>query len=180
MLGGNQVKRIPPLIKSAFGRRLWLVVCLVVMASAVLWFGLVGVWWLGDLVNESKMRARHELLLRGTDQISMLTTCRWMMTQMDHYETGSNAQSAWLRGADGRLPENIRALHCTSVSVERDAVRIEMGGGFCHYGLEAYDADTAVPYGYGADDVDYAKLIDGLWFYTENRRLFRELSPNPH
>jgi hypothetical protein len=81
-------------------------------------------------------------------------------------------------GEDPRLPDNIRELQSNRVEVDGGTVRIEMGGGFCHYGLEASALDTTVPYGYGADDIDYAKLIDGLWFYTENRRLFRQIRPN--
>jgi hypothetical protein len=57
------------------------------------------------------------------------------------------------------MPRSIRSLGPGFVSVYRDVVTIELGGGFHHFGLLAY-AD-------GQEGEGDRKVADGLWFYEE-------------
>jgi hypothetical protein len=61
---------------------------------------------------------------------------------------------------DPRLPPVIRALGVTYIDVQPTSVRLEMGGGFYHYGLEAFVN--------GSPGTGTKQLIPGLWYYAED------------
>jgi hypothetical protein len=64
-----------------------------------------------------------------------------------------------LDGSDTSLPKAIRELHPTWITTDKDRVRVELHGGFDHYGVLAF------PKGVEGDGTK--KLIDGLWYYSD-------------
>jgi hypothetical protein len=61
---------------------------------------------------------------------------------------------------DPRIPTPIRALRPSSIFIGSSSVRLEMGGGPYHYGLEAFMNGTL---GTGTK-----QLSPGLWYYAED------------
>jgi hypothetical protein len=60
---------------------------------------------------------------------------------------------------DPCLPDVLRELGTSYVSVSKDIVRVELHGGFDHYGVLAFPE--------GVEGHGDRKLMEGLWYYTE-------------
>jgi hypothetical protein len=106
---------------------------------------------------------RRHSLLHWTDHTARGTACREVITAFA--ATPREPDYPWIRvcvrphcQSDVRLPEVVRGLDPTEVSVAPDRLRVELGGGFRHYGIEAVSS-SARQGGKGT------VLSDGVWFY---------------
>jgi hypothetical protein len=114
---------------------------------------------------------RRYNLLQRTDHSELLAACRQVITTFAgvHREAQHPFVRACLRSScanDARIPEAIRRLDPTEIAVSPDAVRVELWGGFAHFGFEA--VRDGAPAG-AVQVIDHAggrkQLRDGLWFY---------------
>jgi len=97
-------------------------------------------------------RERHRLL-HETDHRALLAASRQLMRDygIQHIADPAN---------DPRVPLIIRELGPSYMDISAQQVRVELHGGFDHYGFIAYPE--------GADTGDgWGKLTDGLFYYTE-------------
>lgn len=108
---------------------------------------IVGVVW--DVWNSRRERDR---LLHHTDHHALLKACRDLMVNHPEVSMGHVED-------DPRIPEIIRRLGVSYITIKPDHVHIELHGGFDHYGVDAFAE--------GADRERGLKLIDGLWYYSE-------------
>lgn len=103
-----------------------------------------------DVYNSHRERQR---LLHETDHHALLAASRELMRrhageQIDQPDT------------DPRVPAIIRELGPSYMTVSEKQLRVELHGGFDHYGFVAHAEDVD-------DDDHWGKLIDGLYYYTE-------------
>jgi hypothetical protein len=63
--------------------------------------------------------------------------------------------------SDPAVPRIIQSLNPNGMYIHEGRVHIELGGGFDHYGVDAYVNGTPAP------DIGEKQLIPGLWFYAE-------------
>jgi hypothetical protein len=107
----------------------------------------------GIAVDVYRSNRERERLLHETDHQALLAACRVLMRDYAGQHFADPAQ-------DPRVPRIIRELGPSYMDVSAEEVRVELHGGFDHYGFIAF-AD-------GVDPGDRpGKLIDGLVYYTE-------------
>ena len=114
-------------------------------------------------------RGRRDLLC-NRDHAALLDAARtiWPLIEAGELELGVKYGAGW--GSTQRqlslLPSAIRDLKPSYVLVHADGyVKMEMRGGFDHFGLRAYREDFEEPH----SDFHYGdrELIKGLWYYDE-------------
>jgi hypothetical protein len=104
-------------------------------------------------------------LLYKTDHKALLAACREVIHNRAKYGTNPNVHGAdtvdrfYPDPCDPNMPAVVRALQPAYIVAEDSHVRIELGGGFHHYGVYAYAGVTQ-----GGGD---KKLLDGLWYYDD-------------
>jgi hypothetical protein len=125
--------------------------CLIAVAIPAVAFLVTLVWPIYRDIE--RVNADKERLLHATDHAAVLAACRELMRA----HAGPHRV---LSGDNPLLPEPIRSLHASDVSVDSDFVSIEMHGGFAHYGFRAFAEGVE-----NHDCGDAVKLLDGLWFY---------------
>lgn len=97
-------------------------------------------------------RERHRLV-HATDHAALLEAARTMMLAHagQHIDDPAN---------DARVPQIIRGLGPSYIDISSEQLKVELHGGFEHYGFIAYAE--------GAEESDRrGKLIDGLFYYTD-------------
>lgn len=108
---------------------------------------------IGIAVDVYKSNQERHRLLYETDHQALLAASRELM----HDHVGQHIADPT---QDPRVPLIIRELGPSYIDVSAEQVRVELHGGFDHYGYIAL-----------ADDVNsrdgWSKLIDGLFYYTE-------------
>ena len=65
--------------------------------------------------------------------------------------------------SDPGIPSIIKTLKPAYIDIDTNFVRLEMGGGFYHYGIEAFFNGAA---GQGTK-----RLVPGLWYYAEDGKI---------
>lgn len=121
----------------------------------VLWcLFLLAIGWIpGAFVLDGwESRRERDRLLHHTDHHALLKACRELMRQHPDVSIGDPDH-------DPRVPDVIRRLGASYITINPDRVHIELHGGFDHYGVEAF-AESA-------DRERGLKLIDGLWYFSE-------------
>jgi hypothetical protein len=103
-----------------------------------------------DVYNSHRERQR---LLHETDHHLLLAASRKLMKEHAGEEIPEPDK-------DPRVPRIIRELGPSYMSISTDQLRVELHGGFDHYGF------VALPDGANGGD-GWGKLIDGLYYYTE-------------
>lgn len=121
----------------------------VLLLLFLLWLGFNGGSCVWDVWNSRQERDR---LLNHTDHRELLKACRELMRQHPDVSIGDPDH-------DPRVPEIIRRLGVSYITINPERVHIELHGGFDHYGVDAFAE--------GADRERGLKLIDGLWYYSE-------------
>jgi hypothetical protein len=129
--------------------RLMLPAVAFVAVLALLVVGSCG-WVVGIRVDVWQSARERDRLLHHSDHQVIRAACRDLMTKY----AGEH-----IVGDDARLPDVLRELGTSYVSVSKDIVRVELHGGFDHYGVLAFPEGVE---GHG----DY-KVMEGLWYYTE-------------
>lgn len=100
----------------------------------------------------SSKRERHRLL-HETDHRELLAASRKLMSDYGGQQIADPAN-------DPRVPLIIRGLGPSYMDISAQQLRVELHGGFDHYGFIAYPE--------GADAGERSgQLIDGLFYYTE-------------
>ena len=111
---------------------------------------------------------RTSSLLYKTDHKALLDACREVMDNRSKYAKdpdvhgGDSEDDSYPNPIDPNLPPIIRQLGASYIVAEDAHVRIELGGGFHHYGVNAYLE--------GAEGQGDKKLLDGLWYYDDGYR----------
>lgn len=105
----------------------------------------IGVW---DISNARQQRDR---LRHQTDLHALLKACRDLMQQHPNVRIEDLDH-------DPRIPEVIRRLGASYITIQSDCVHIELHSVFSHYAVEAFAE--------GAGRERGLKLIDGLWYYS--------------
>ena len=107
-------------------------------------------WIPVDVYNSHRERQR---LLHETDHYALLAASRKLMKEHAGEEIAEPNQ-------DPRVPRIIRELGPSYMSISTDQLRVELHGGFDHYGFIAFPD--------GVDGGDgWERLIDGLYYYTD-------------
>lgn len=103
-----------------------------------------------EVYNSKQERHR---LVHETDHAALLAASRRMILAYAGQHIADPAN-------DARVPQIIRELGPSYIDISREQLKVELHGGFDHYGFLAYAE--------GADaDGRSGKLIDGLFYYTE-------------
>ena len=109
------------------------------------------IWIALDVYNSRRERQR---LLHETDHHALLAASRELMKEHAGEEIAGPDQ-------DPRVPHIIRELGPSYMSISTDQLRVELHGGFDHYGFTAFS--KGVDAGDGGE-----RLIDGLYYYTDD------------
>jgi hypothetical protein len=106
-------------------------------------------------------------LLNKTDHLSLLKECRLVIANRRALEYGNyGSHQSLISGSNSNLPPMIRSLSAGHIDATDKKVEVELGGGFHHYGIVAFnDGGPYEP----SEEVNSKKLVDGLWFYEEKR-----------
>jgi len=118
------------------------------------------------LSSSDEITRRERELLYHTDHAAVLAACREVFANQGKYRTNpawngmSPARTDLPDPADPNIPAAIKKLLPADIRIGRDNVRIELGGGFLHYGLIGYQP--------GAPGEGTLKLREGLWYYAED------------
>ena len=121
----------------------------VMVALVIAYFAQLPIIIIWDVWNSRQERDR---LLNHTDHEALLKACRDLMANHPEVSMGHVEN-------DPRIPDVIRRLGVSYITIKPDHVHIELHGGFDHYGVDAFAED--------ADPEGGFKLIDGLWYYSE-------------
>ena len=112
-----------------------------------------------DIFHSARQRY---YLLHQADHAAILAGCRQMLVELsDQPSDGEDKIRMEVISdptSDPRVPEVLRTLKPAHICVFDHCVRIEMHGGFDHYGLVGY-AEGEEPQG--------GELIPGLCYYSE-------------
>ena len=136
------------------------------------------VWPRKSSGGESQAEYEKRLLYQ-TDHMALSAACEQLWQQSDrvrkfgHYNPDTKSFS--IQSTHPALPAAIRALHQSPAQVEVDArtIRIEMGGGFCHYGF-LWDSESPPRFGLKhqhGGPMTTKQVATNLWFYTEKPKL---------
>jgi hypothetical protein len=134
------------------GRR-WKIGRLIAIVSLLLLFVLPCAPFLWIPVDVYNSHRERERLLHETDHHALLAASRKLMRDHAGEEIAEPDQ-------DPRVPRIIRELGPSYMSISTDQLRVELHGGFDHYGFIAFS--DGVDWGDGG-----VRLIDGLYYYTE-------------
>ena len=131
-------------------RILWGTVALVILA-AIGWplYFCLGFWY-----KESQF-TKPETLLRRTDYQAIRDACREMMAKHQRGELPGS-----LYRDDPRVPDAIKPLRPSDITITDEVVVVEMHSGSDHYGFFAYPDGSADDGREGG-----VRLINGLWIY---------------
>jgi hypothetical protein len=103
-----------------------------------------------DVYRSHRQRQR---LLHETDHHALLAASRELMGKHAGQDIAQPDQ-------DPRVPRIIRELEPSYMGISSEQLRVELHGGFDHYGFVAFAK--------GANAGDrWTKLVDGLYYYTE-------------
>jgi hypothetical protein len=129
-------------------RRRWVRLVLVLMLLA-----LPCAPFLAIPIDVYRSHRQRQRLLHETDHQALLAASRKLMKKHAGQDIAQPDQ-------DPRVPRIIRELGPSYMGISSEQLRVELHGGFDHYGFIAFatDADTE---GHGS------KLVDGLYYYTE-------------
>ena len=122
----------------------------VMVALVIAYFAQLPIIILWDVWNSRQERDR---LLNHTDHEALLKACRDLMANHPEVSMGHVEN-------DPRIPDVIRRLGVSYITIKPDYVHIELHGGFDHYGVDAFAEGEENPDG-------GQELIDGLWYYCE-------------
>ena len=114
-----------------------------------------------------EIRQRHTRLLCETDYKTLLDACRELSTRVKTGDLKSGHYNVRLEPDPEslRFPQAILDLEPTYIDIGRDgSVRVELYGGFGHFGVDAYPEDFGKPLSGHYGD---RKLIEGLWYYDD-------------
>lgn len=107
----------------------------------------------GLVVAVYNSKQERQRLVHATDHAALLAAARQMMLTYAGQHIADPAN-------DARVPQIIRDLGPSYIDISSEQLKVELHGGFDHYGFIAYAE--------GADDSDRrGKLIDGLFYYTD-------------
>jgi hypothetical protein len=123
------------------------VACVTVLA--LLLVGSCG-WILGIAVDVWQSARERDRVLYHSDHQAIRAACRDLMAKY---------AGEYIDRDDPCLPDVLRELGTSYVSVSKDIVRVELHGGFDHYGVLAFPE--------GVEGHGDRKLMEGLWYYTE-------------
>jgi hypothetical protein len=107
-------------------------------------------WIPVDVYNSHRERQR---LLHETDHYALLAASRKLMREHAGEEMAKTDQ-------DPRVPRVIREPGPSYMSISTDQLRVELHGGFDHYGF------IALPDGVDRGE-EPGRLIDGLYYYSD-------------
>jgi hypothetical protein len=137
-------------------------IVLVALAIAVVGIVLFAVIVSISANNKKRIAARRERILMHTDHSALLAASRLLLARK---QSGAARQaSTELRYPDPNdptMPEAIRDAGVEYIVVEDNSVRLELGGGFVHFGL------VALPDGSSAEISGCKVLVPGLCYYEE-------------
>ena len=117
-------------------------------------------------VKEEKQRKVH--LLSETDHQALLEACRELSGRVSAGDLEANNYLFRYKPHPEtlRFPQLILDLEPMRISIKSDrSIRVEMHGGYHHYGVIAYPENFEKPshsFKYGDK-----KIIDGLWYYED-------------
>lgn len=109
-----------------------------------------------------KLNQQRDSLIRRSDHQAILAACRKLMATCPRElpQGGDYCPHTLIQGDDNRLPKALQDLHPFYAAVSRESIIVELHGGFYHCGVIAFAAGVEERGG-------TQKLIDGLWWYTE-------------
>jgi hypothetical protein len=103
-----------------------------------------------DVYRSHRQRQR---LLHETDHRELLAASRELMKKHAGQDIAQPDQ-------DPRVPRIIRELGPSYMGISSEQLRVELHGGFDHYGFIAFAKDADA-------ENRWSKLVDGLYYYTE-------------
>ena len=103
-----------------------------------------------DVYRSHRQRQR---LLHETDHHALLAASRELMKKYAGQDIAQPDQ-------DPRVPRIIRELGPSYMGISSEQLRVELHGGFDHYGFIAFAKDADA-------ENRWSKLVDGLYYYTE-------------
>jgi hypothetical protein len=113
-------------------------------------------------ITQKKLRLFHQ-----TDHAALLKECRLVIANRRALERSNyGPEQSFISGSNSNLPPAIKSLPANHIHATDKKLKIELGGGFHHYGIVAFtDGDIYEP----PSDENSKKLVEGLWFYEDAR-----------
>ena len=153
-------------LKIVIGSIIAFAVCAVSIVLIVLFFYLKAFRHIA--VEGKKAQQRQERLLCETDHQALLEACRELSGRVTagdlkpaHYRVRMNPHAE-----ASQFPQHILDLEPTYVEIESDGrIRMELCGGFIHFGVIAYPEDFRRQGGSWHREI---QLIPGLWYYDDD------------
>ena len=124
---------------------------------------LVVAGWLFRRQALAPVIAKQKAILHNTDPNALLAACQSIQANTATYRADGNSHPATSSHPDPNdpaIPTIIKALGPSSLTVGKEGVIVEFGGGFYHYGVTT---DPAGAYG-----IKTRQLAPGLWYYAED------------
>jgi hypothetical protein len=114
-----------------------------------------------------EMRERKRVVLYQTNHAALLAACvdlwnKRLSLHADRASATSQPVDFDIDPSDPAVPPIIRSLNPNGVNIHEGSVHIELGGGFDHFGVEAFVNGAPAP------SIGETQLIPGLWFYAES------------
>jgi hypothetical protein len=144
------------------------VLAAVLGTCALVLVGAVGLPWCGVALATRRIEHKKEQLLRRTDHQALLVACRAAIATLGSEVAPHRGDGLRVSGSDPRLPSELKRLEASYIAVSQDAIHVELGGGFFHYGVDAIASDASPDRRAFLEAMpDHKRLADGLWYYEE-------------
>lgn len=142
---------------------------LILLACSLLAIGGFTAWFV--LGSSYEITQRERLILYKVNPNAVLAACAQIRARRALFRGNPDWNPPPPKGgdtpdpADPQMPALIATFRPCTISILPEGVRIELGGGFNHYGLA-----EQLP---GAPKPAFAvkQLVPGLWFYAEDGRV---------
>ena len=158
----------PPFAKKhRLKARLVVWIVLLVAASPFLYAGASCGYWL-VWGRSREIANRERLILYNINPTTVLTACRQIRANQAKYRGNPEWHPVPPSGsdnpdpADPQMPPVISTLKPSYIGMTPQGVRIEMGGGFLHFGLAEQLPGASTP------PLAVKLLAPGLWYYAED------------
>ncbi len=123
--------------------------------------------WL--ITEPGKIEKRSRQILYTVNKKELYDSCIQVLDDPDIYQRDHSWSdpSNYIEPSDPNLPAPISSLSPSYIAVNEKYLRIELGGGFHHYGFQVFVADKSI------NQIEFVPakpthMYLGLWYYNEN------------
>ncbi len=122
--------------------------------------------WHFFIITPQTIEAKKRQLLYSIPHADVLAGCDFIQANRGKFRPDPNWSAPipdYPDPTDPLIPSAICALKPVCITIDKNSVRLEFGGGFLHFGLEGYSPGIR-----GSGNVE---IIPRLWFYTEEGKV---------